>query len=819
MTKPFKGTPIRAALAALAAIGLQPLAQAQAPEPLAPSQPTAAQPATASDVTTLETVTVTAQKRKEDVEDVPIPIRAFSGLGLAQEGITTPAELTRLVPSLKVSSSIGTLATRLAIRGIGTFGNSAIEPSVATFINGIYVPRPASIINSLLDVEAVEVLSGPQGTLFGRNASVGAFAYRTGTPTGAYGGAVKAEYATGDRKRVEGVYNFPLGDKLSFRVAALYDDLGGYWRTERGDARFGGLKLGGGRITALADITPDLVWTVRADYQRTTGDGTLNGQLDPNTLTPTTFARFTSELLGNAPTRDQYGRRNNLSIDNNHVNDKYGSASSDLAWTVGGGFTVRLLNAYNHWDAPQSDGDTAVLPIYVVGRNLHYKSTSQSHELQLISPTDRLMGGRLDFVAGLYYLHEDYGIRIENLNGPNFCDVLVPLPGLAGPFAGVPGATTAAKIASCKGYGPLNSYGDFRQWLSSAAAYAQATFKVVPTVALTGGIRYTSEKKGGHYDANVVNPTGRLFSTIEDTALDIEGRRPTYRGNLSWRPDANNLFFATVSTGFKSGGFNNGVGTVNLGQQRIFNAETVKNYEVGAKSQLLDRRLIVNATVFRMMIDNYQERGATGLTATTRNVGAVRQQGVELDGAYRVMPHVKLDAAVTYLDSKVLSYCGAPLVPYLTSPAGSCPGALANARDAKGERLNFNPRWQGNVGAALDGALMDTGFRWLVRGDAQFNSRQNLVLNLDNGPLTQQSGYTLFNARGTVSAPKDAWSVSLYGRNLTNKGYCTFKAYQTLEGPFNLRYDANGDGVNDGTAVRCFVGPPRVIGVVAAAQF
>lgn len=799
------------------------IAVAQTTPPPAPSSPAPEQAPAVPVAEATQEIVVTAQKRSESVQRVPISILAFNGPALDQAGIFTPADLQRIAPTFRSTSSVGTLATRFSIRGIGSFSNSAIEPSVATFINGIYVPRPASIVNSLLDIEAVEVLSGPQGTLFGRNASVGAVSYRTTTPGPDFAVGVKTDYSTGAHSRTEGYVNIPLSDTVSIRVAGLADAFGGYWINDITGRRFGGIDTYQGRVSLKAKLTPNLIWNLRGDYQENSGDGVINANLIPSTLTPTTLARLTAELGGGPINTNQYSRHNYQAIDNAIVRDNYGSVSSDLAYTTDGDFTVRLLDGYNAWNSPQSDGDSAQLSVYVLGRDLHYKSKSNSHELQFISPKDKLLDGKLDFVGGLYYFHETLGISAASLNGPAFCTTLVPLAGL--PFGGplIPGVGTAAKIATCQGYTGPSSIGTFDQSTRSLAAYGQATFKLLPTLDLTGGVRYTDEKKGGSYVGVVNNPTGVIIAANENTALALKDHRFTWRANLSWRPTRDVMLFASASTGFKSGGFNNGVATAVLGQNRIFQAETVKNYEVGVKSQLFDRMLTVNATAFRMDVNNFQERSIINLTSAIRNVGSVRQQGVELEGILRPVAHLRLNAAATYIDSKITNYNNAPLPPYcpanLATATAYCPVAAGGVQNLAGARLNYNPRWTGVAGATVDGTFGGSGWRWTLNGDVTFVSSQRMGTTIDNSALLIQPGYALLNGRFTISDPANKWSVGIYGRNLANKGYCSSKVYQVLEGPLGLRYDSNADGVNDGTAVRCLVGAPRVIGATVGLKF
>ncbi|WP_298283595.1 TonB-dependent receptor [Novosphingobium sp.] len=787
-----------------------------------------AAPVFAQDTATTETepaendaIVVTAQKRNEAAQDVPVSLFAFGAKDLDTANVVTLADLQRIAPTFKSTSSIGTLATRFSIRGVGTFGNSAIEPSVATFIDGIYIPRPASIINSLLDISAVEVLSGPQGTLFGRNASAGAVSYRTNDPGKDFGGILKADYSTGDRIRAEGAINLPVSDTVAIRVAGLVDDFDGFWTDSVSGRKFGGMDTYAGRVSIKADLGA-VTWTVRGEYQKNEGDGTANTSLVPATLTPDTIARLTAVQGGIAPDLNPFDRRNAQFVGNNRINDSMAIVSSDLSYETDGGFTFRLLNGYTRWKSDQSDGDTAALANYVLGRDLDYNSESHSHELQFISPKG-MLDGKLDFVGGLYYYHEDLGIRQDSINGTDFCSVVIPRINPAA-FPGLAGTDNASRIAACRTYTGPSTRGDFTQSTRSVAIYGQATFEIVPAFSFTGGLRYTDEKKLGNYVGTVYNPTGFILAANETSNLSLKENKLTWRANLAWRPTGDIMIFATASTGFKSGGLNNGIATVDLGQQRIFAAETIHNYEFGLKSQLLDRKLTFNATAFRMDIDNFQERSIVNTTSTIRNVGKVRNQGLELELVARPSRDMKVNFGVAYLDSNIRQYCNAPRPPYLPAipaPAATanCPTLSANTQDLSGKRLNYTPEWTITGGAEVGGDLGSSGMRWRLNGDVNLVSDQLTGTTIDNSELTRQDGYVLLGARLTLSGADDRWSLSAFGRNLTNAGYCNAKVYQVLEGPLGMRFDNDSLPGNDATAVRCLVAAPRTYGVSGTVRF
>jgi iron complex outermembrane receptor protein len=265
------------------------------------------------------------------------------------------------------------------------------------------------------------------------------------------------------------------------------------------------------------------------------------------------------------------------------------------------------------------------------------------------------------------------------------------------------------------------------------------------------------------------------------------------------------LLFANYSTGFKSGGFNSGGGTLVLGQRRIFNSETVKNYELGVKSTSAGGRAVLNATLYRMDVHNLQDRAFDGVSLTVRNAADLRQQGVEFDGVVRPFGEFRLNAAAAYLDSGFLRYPNASGLP-----------AFGGTQDLKGKPATYSPKWQGSVGAQYDFLLggAAAGYNLSLRSDLSFISDSNIGLITDNNPQTVQPAYQLVSARLTLYAPSDRWSIAAYGDNLFDKGYCTSIFAQTLDSIFGVRNPATG-----GTLMRCTVGTPRMIGARVEAKF
>ena len=230
-------------------------------------------------------IVVTAQKRAENVQDVPISIAAFSGDTLEKSNVVNIEGLAKITPNLSVAKGAQTSYVRLAIRGIGAASNTTVEPSVAVFLDGAYVPRVGAVISSMLDMESVEVLRGPQGTLFGRNASVGAVSFHTAQPK--FGdnvsGEMTGEIGNGDRYRAYGYVNVPVGEKAAFRIAGSQQWFKGYWHNDFDDKQVGGTDDSILRGSFRGEAGP-VEWVFRADYAKLKGDGATNIDFDRNSV-------------------------------------------------------------------------------------------------------------------------------------------------------------------------------------------------------------------------------------------------------------------------------------------------------------------------------------------------------------------------------------------------------------------------------------------------------------------------------------------------------------------------------------------------------
>lgn len=751
-----------------------------------------AQEATSAGLQTrqVDEIVVTAQKRTERAQDVPISIAAFSAEKLEAANVDSIVDLPRITPGLSVTKGAQTASTRVSLRGLGSAGNTGMDPSVATFLDGIYVARHGAIIGSMLDIEGVEVLRGPQGTLFGRNASGGVISLRSALPNDQFGGSASVEGGTGDRYRGEGIVNFPLASGAAIRVAAMGETSDGLYRNRLDGNTYGAEDTFTSRVSGKFDLADNIHLILRGDYSRTSGDGFALLELIPSSVTPAQLTNLRNVLGSELPDLNPYDRVVNQFVDND-LNDRQWGLTSDLSIETTSGFNFRLINGYRDWKNSQEVADQTGFTRPLIGIDVNYRSKSHSHEFQILSPEDELLNGRLDFVLGLYYSEEDFYLNDNYSLLEAYCPVVIAIA--------VPQLLDACNSAP----GHFATVEDFNQNAKSFAAFGQTTLAMTSKLDLTLGARWTRDRKQANLVQFVNNPAAAIFRSPENSDLSYRSNQPTWRANLAWKPSQDQMIFATFSTGYKAGGFNTGGGPVPLAQSRIFDAEKIKNYEMGAKTIWLNGLLRSNVTLFRMDISGFQDRGFDGFGFIVRNVGSVRNQGVELDGSLRPTQSLSFDYSALYLDSEFRSYEGAPGLP-----------AAGGTQDLSGTRPTFSPKWSGSLAAQYENDLGNTGLRWALRGNMSFFSSTNIGLINDNNPQTIQKAYQVIGGRATISSGDDSWSLSLFGDNILNKGYCHQIAYQFFDRPLGMQNPTTG-----GTALKCLGMSPRTYGVSADVRF
>ena len=798
----------------------------------------------------VEEIIVTAQKREQSLQDVPISISTFTGEFLEDSGIDTLQQLGQYTPNLSLAFSSQLANNRIVLRGVGSVGNSAIEPSVAVFVDGIYIPRPSSVIGTLTDLEIVEVLRGPQGTLFGRNASMGALNIRTRKPGDEFSGDIRVSYGNYDHVQVAGALSGVFSPEIAGRVAFQYSDRDGYGDnsfTENGsDSDVGAWEDGSVRGKLFFEPTPDLDITLTADFSRIINGGgvieVLSGTVQPEYLVA--LRRFLSPTdpltmpAGEVP-ETVHGFDNNVHQDHrDYAEDEQWGIAGDVNWRLGE-HTVRSLTGYRKWSNDTLNESVIRLPMDLIRRVTFYDVETVSQELQLLSPT----GGLIEYVAGAYFYREDYGIDQAFDQGRDFCSPFVGnlFASYLASFNFSPQAANAIAggvVRDCDGATQRDAVATrFRQDVSNYALYGQLTLNVTEQLRVTGGLRWTDSNKEGSFLSLINNPISAPPSPANPFALDLripeqhpdleyDEEEITWLANISYSPVENLMLFATYATGFRSGGFNpEGFDSVAeaAGADRVYDTETVDNIEVGAKGGMFDNRVVVNLNYFHTEIDDLQDRRFDGVNFLMQNVEELTQQGVELDIQARPVDQLYTVLGVSYLDSRFGNFPNATSLPadiaaYRTSVQLSrflgFPPAELPVRNLTGDRNHFSPQWQLSLVAEWSDRIPVHGLGWFVRGEYQYVSEQNVGADTNQALQTMQPGYDIVNARLGLRGADDGWEISGFVRNVFDQDYCQVIFIQALATTLNLVDPVTGGGMQ-----RCVVGAPRVWGVEASYRF
>ena len=771
-------------------------AWADAAQVAAPGSPGAGSAAASPDAgNRLEEIVVTAQKRAENIQSVPLSIVSLSGDTLRTAGINDPADLQKLVPSLTISSVSFASGLTVRIRGFGSASNTAVDSEVASYLDGAYVPRPGALLSSFLDVKNIEVLNGPQGTLFGRNATLGAISINTNAPsTTKQTLSLSAEGGNYGTYRGTGVVNLPVSDTFAVRFAAQGSHTDGMFHNELDGKTYGrstGVVM---RLSTKWQIAPDVTWILRGDYTHTSGDGVYPPTVYTNTATPAALTAFNSFITRNGGTLGVYSNDPSYTVNqvipNPFLHDRQYGITSDLRWSVAHDLDLRLIDSYRNWRNDQLAGDTVATSLNLLSIEILTTSKAQSHELQLVSAKDAFLNHKLGVTAGLYYAQEDYALTTNFDLGSQFCQAVL---GRAGP----------ATVNRCLAQPQQDAgFSAFAQDAKSYAGYVQGDYKILPDLSLALGVRHTIDDKDGTFSQAPNNfALGSLVVNDRNNVLRLRNNNTSVRASLSWQITDKVMAFGTFSTGYKAGGFNSGAAATVLGvTARTFAPETVKDYELGLKSTFLDGNARANITLFNTALKNFQDRSFNGTAFLIRNAGDVRSRGVDVDSQFLPINHIRLNFSATYLDSIYTNNTGAPGLDGCTGLPG-CP----TVQNLNGARLQFAPKLQGNAGIEWRSSEFGNGLT-LVFGAGEHFTSSFLTSNNDN-PQSRLPGYATTDLRLGLSSAGNRWTVELFGTNVFDKHYLTSTEPQPLGAVLGVNNTATGT-----TLYRGFLGTPATYG-------
>lgn len=743
----------------------------------------------------IEEVVVTAQKREENIRDVPISVSAIGGEALKANNVANMNDLSLYTPNVKFQVTPN--STFINIRGLGTGENRGFEQSVGLVIDGVYYGRGDFMLGGTLDMSRIEVLRGPQGTLFGKNTIAGALNVSTGQPENNFEGDVDASSGDFNHQRYRGAITGPITDTLSWRLAFQDERRDGYifntfLNQNQVDLnnQMARAKL---RWQPIEDFTATLGFDVNEvsqygdGYQisHVVGDhGDVYTSADPEAeFDGTNFQTSTDEERGGG-TRDVLTKTLNLS------------------WDIGD-FNIAAITGHAEMDVRQDvDADFSAHRFLFLGYVDEYEQFSQ--ELRFTSAP-----GDFEYVAGLYYFKSDFIVRtnIESYGegaGP-FIGPAFGAPSVGSSLLGAPlmGAVLGPSVDGA-------SRKFFDQQATTVAAYGQATWYATDRLAAIVGLRYGVEKKDvvmrlAHEGQSLLFEQILGEETYDTTDPDYDGDETTRRETelspkFSLKYDINDDInvYATYAKGFKSGGFNAQAPTADDLQFEPENATTI---ELGSKMRLLGGAMTLNIGLFDTDFDNLQVTIFNGTQFVVGNAANAITRGLEFDGMWLPFENAAVTFSGGYTDAKYGQYRDGPCWADGDGEAGPNPrerqeggnplDPTDNGRcfqDLSGQPLPRAPEWNGSLG--FDYSFAVPNVSWRVISGVNLLYQSETFLNLDNDPIDLQEATTQVNAKFGFAGRDEDWSLTIHGRNLTNEViYMEAADVALLEGDHFVRQD------------------------------
>lgn len=734
----------------------------------------------------LEEVIVTATKRAEGLQDVPIAISVMSGESVQELGMQSMYDVALYMPNVHVNQA--SAGDQLFIRGVGSGVNYGFEQSVGTFIDNVYYGRGRTAKSRFLDIERVEVLKGPQSTLFGKNTIAGAINITTKRPTDEFEGYVDARYRTElEGYALEGVVSGPLSDNVRARLTARYYEDDGYVNNPNPGEPNGGTREDSTvRLVVDVDLSDSLSLSIKAEHNESDDLGQVHMISDANPVATSLYKNFGTQDFTAGFDYQQY----NLNFTQEYM-DRYDlpwspelgdTSDSDifqatLDWQLGD-HTLRSITAWTEYEfTRENDSDYSSLRFLNRGRTEGHEQFTQ--EFILSSPT----GGTVEYLAGFFYQDETlFNDRhtIVSFAGipPIERNVLALVDGLLGLPAGTlpPNALEG------------DARNTFDQDAQTWSVFTEFTFALSDRARLTAGIRYSEDEKemrktGRTLDLSgiltntgnalglpynlfdvVYGPAGLNLASPHDYSFDRKEDHTT--GNLNFQYDVSDatMVYANVSNGYKAGGFDedNSLGRLDVAE---FEDETVLAYELGAKIDLAGGRGRLNMALFRSDYDDVQVSTFDGNAAfVVGNAAETEVTGFEFDLQYALTDELTASVAGAWLDAKYKSFTDAACnVNQVVD--GTC-AANGGVQDLSGKPLQFAPEYTGNINLRYETDLTSS-VELMVSGVYSYSD--DVVVANDLDPNGIQDAYGKVDANITLRDSMGAWSVSLVGRNLTDE--------------------------------------------------
>ena len=771
--------------------------------------------AAAQEGTALGEIIVTAQKRAESLQDVPIAVSAVSGTKIAETGILKIEDLKNYVPSLFMTETA--IGNNIAIRGIFSGVNPGFEQSVGTYVDGVYRGRPQQTRAPFLDLERAEVLRGPQSILFGKNSVAGALNITTARPTKEFDAMVSALYEPRyEEQEFSGHISGPFTDRFRGRLAASYREVDGHIFNATLSTEDPSREETAVRAWLEFDVTDNVTASLKAEHGEFDVVGRqieivdelpVAGAPSPTNpfggLTYSQILRALGQDAGVLNNTADYVRSSNGEFSNN-TTDEY---LLQVDWMVGEN-TVTSITSHSKYDFEElCDCDFTGGNVFNVAMAEDFEQSSQ--ELRVTSPT----GGKFEYILGAYYETSDLEFRDTIEVASN--SVLVPLlnsnPALCvGAFANPtpPPCGRAGTMIANTGTPRV-----FQQDAESYSAFAQVTWNMSEEFRSTFGLRYTSDQKDASRVFNITDINGNPLTGLPAALAPVvyarvfNARPHNLSGSrddspllpsiiLEWLPSDSTMLYASWSQGSKAGGYDarsnnptsappggctaNGLPPGCVGTFE-YSEENSTSLEFGAKLRL-GGSFEMNAAFYMTDFEDLQVSTFDGVLGfNVRNAGEAEIKGVEIDARWQATRNLMLSSSIAYTDFEFIEY------------SGQCPfGQTPNASDGincnyAGKTNEFVAPWIATLGAAYQRPI-GSSLKLHIGTDVYFTEEYFVAPTLD--ARQKQPAYMKMNAGVGVGDADGSWDISLVGKNLLNKAILPYGNETPLAGRTFRAYSA-----------------------------
>ena len=781
---------------------------------------------------TIENIIVTAQKRVQSLQDVPIAVTAVSEQLLRDTGVKDIKDLTILTPGLLVTSTSNESVTTARIRGIGTVGdNPGLESSVGVVIDGVYRPRNGVGFGDLGELERIEVLKGPQGTLFGKNTSAGVINVVTKKPQFDFESDVALTAGNYGALEGEASITGPISESVAGRLFVASRERDGFLDVDRGsgprtESEDNDRKYYTVRGQLLFQPSEALDIRVVGDYSKRDENCCAAPQVE---LTPVAGVLTVLNLLQPGSVTnpaDPFEREahSNRSTEQD-VTDK--GASLEINWDLDAlqGATLTSLTAWRDWETVNGqDADFTTVDILYRDPDGDFANEFKqlSEEVRLAGETDRL-----SWLVGAFYANEKLDSRNQLILGNQFFSYYNLL--LSGALSSFPANAWP---------GGLGTRDVYEQDSTSWALFTNNSIRFTDALELTVGVRYTNESKdldtcyfNEHNgvgcsilrgipafvnSASAATIFGIGCATFDDpiynnvsTSQSIDESEWSGTAKLAYRFSDDVMAYVSYARGYKASGFNldrerNGdsrfgpdsgnPAAASVDVDTSFDKELVDSYEIGLKTQWANNSLLLNIAGFYQDYTDFQLNTFTGIQFVVTSLPKVNSQGVDLDLVwYTPLEQLSIQGGITYADTQIEEFG---------------PAAAFFRPEREDDRLSFAPEWSGSLAATFEQPI-STNLLLRANVGVKYMSEYNTGSNLD--PRKKQDAYSLVNARLGFGSSNERWMIEAWAQNLTDEEYYQVAFDGTLQG--------SSAGAVPTSTIDAFLGAPRTYGVTARFKF